>query len=35
MDGGMVIERGEGTPQGGSLSPLLANVFLDEVDRML
>ena len=35
MDGGVVIERGEGTPQGGPLSPLLANVLLDEVDRML
>jgi RNA-directed DNA polymerase len=34
MDGG-VVERGEGTPQGGPLSPLLANVLLDEVDRML
>jgi group II intron reverse transcriptase/maturase len=35
MDGGVVLERGEGTPQGGPLSPLLANVLLDEVDRML
>jgi RNA-directed DNA polymerase len=35
MDGGVVVERGEGTPQGGPLSPLLANVLLDEVDRML
>jgi RNA-directed DNA polymerase len=32
---GVVIERGEGTPQGGPLSPLLANVLLDEVDREL
>jgi Retron-type reverse transcriptase len=32
---GVVIERHEGTPQGGPLSPLLANVLLDEVDRAL
>jgi RNA-directed DNA polymerase len=32
---GVVIERGEGTPQGGPLSPLLANVLLDEIDKEL
>ncbi|MEE8626800.1 MULTISPECIES: group II intron reverse transcriptase/maturase [Methylobacterium] len=35
MKGGVVRERGSGTPQGGPLSPLLANVLLDEVDREL
>ncbi len=35
MDGGVVIDRREGTPQGGPLSPLLANVLLDEVDKAL
>lgn len=35
MDGGVKVERGQGTPQGGPLSPLLANVLLDEVDKAL
>jgi RNA-directed DNA polymerase len=32
---GVAVERFEGTPQGGPLSPLLANLLLDEVDKEL
>ena len=35
MDHGVVQERVMGMPQGGPLSPLLANVLLDEVDKEL
>jgi group II intron reverse transcriptase/maturase len=35
MLNGVVVEREEGTPQGGPLSPLLANILLDELDKEL
>ena len=35
MSGGVCLEREEGTPQGGPLSPLLANLLLNEVDWAL
>ena len=31
----MVHDRSEGTPQGGPLSPLLANLLLDDLDKEL
>ena len=33
MENGVVIETEEGSPQGGNLSPLLANIYLNEFDR--
>jgi RNA-directed DNA polymerase len=33
MLNGVVVERAEGTPQGGPLSALLANILLDEMDK--
>ena len=35
MINGVVIETDEGTPQGGNLSPLLANIMLNELDKEL
>ncbi len=35
LNGVVVVDQDEGTPQGGPLSPLLANVLLDEIDKVL
>jgi RNA-directed DNA polymerase len=33
MENGVVVETVEGSPQGGNLSPLLANIYLNEFDQ--
>ncbi len=35
MQNGVIHSRTEGTPQGGPLSPLLANILLTDFDREL
>ena len=33
MENGLLVRTEEGSPQGGNLSPLLANIYLDKLDR--
>ena len=33
MENGIVVKTKEGSPQGGNLSPLLANIYLDKFDK--
>ena len=35
MPDGVTVSSREGTPQGGPLSPLLANIYLDALDKEL
>ena len=33
MENGVVMDTEEGSPQGGNISPLLANIYLNEFDQ--
>ena len=35
MDNGVIVKTEEGSPQGGTLSPLLANIYLNEFDQKM